>query len=73
MFDTPYVSTAKLERCSRIAERDPCKIGPEDIAVVTQYHAQVLKIRKLLRETGIPKGVMVTSVENIQGQVRFVP
>ena len=41
--------------------------------MVTQYHAQVLKIRKLLRETGIPKGVMVTSVENIQGQVRFVP
>ncbi|KAI1789430.1 P-loop containing nucleoside triphosphate hydrolase protein [Ganoderma leucocontextum] len=47
-------------------------IRPEDIAVVTQYHAQVLKIRKLLRETGIAKGVMVTSVENIQGQERPV-
>ncbi|KAM5541781.1 hypothetical protein V8D89_004510 [Ganoderma adspersum] len=47
-------------------------IRPEDIAVVTQYHAQVLKIRKLLRESDIPKGVMVTSVENIQGQERPV-
>ena len=39
--------------------------------MVTQYHAQVLKIRKLLRETDVPKGVTVTSVENIQGQVIF--
>ena len=43
-------------------------VGPEDIAVVTQYHAQVLKIRKLLRQAGM-EGITVTSVENIQGQV----
>ncbi|TBU41757.1 P-loop containing nucleoside triphosphate hydrolase protein [Dichomitus squalens] len=46
-------------------------VRPDDIAVVTQYHAQVLKIRKLLRDSGI-QGVMVTSVENIQGQERPV-
>ncbi|KAI0747144.1 P-loop containing nucleoside triphosphate hydrolase protein [Daedaleopsis nitida] len=46
-------------------------IQPKDIAVVTQYHAQVLKIRKLLRVEGL-QNVTVTSVENIQGQERPV-
>ena len=44
-------------------------VGPEDIAVITPYFAQARKIRLLLKQAGI-EGIMVCSVELIQGQVR---
>ena len=49
-------------------------LGYEDIGVIAPYHAQVVKIRKLLREMSAPgndgaKKVKVGSVEEFQGQV----
>ncbi|KAI0691003.1 P-loop containing nucleoside triphosphate hydrolase protein [Cerioporus squamosus] len=57
--------------CQALLEDRSHPIRAEDIAVVTQYHGQVMKIRKLLRQAGLD-GVTVTSVENIQGQERMV-
>ncbi len=39
-----------------------------EIGVITPYHAQVRKIRRLLRENGFTE-VKVGSVEEFQGQV----
>ena len=47
-------------------------LGYEDIGVIAPYHAQVLKIRRLLREKGKEgaQKIKVGSVEEFQGQVR---
>ncbi|RDX46185.1 P-loop containing nucleoside triphosphate hydrolase protein [Lentinus brumalis] len=57
--------------CQALLQDASYPIRAEDIAVVTQYHGQVMKIRKLLRQAGL-EGITVTSVENIQGQERMV-
>ena len=43
-------------------------LADRDIAVITPYHAQVLKIRAALK--GVADDVKVGSVEELQGQVR---
>ncbi|KAI0690995.1 P-loop containing nucleoside triphosphate hydrolase protein [Cerioporus squamosus] len=46
-------------------------LHPEDIGVIAPYHAQVRKIRRLLKDSGLGT-VKVGSVEEFQGQERRV-
>ena len=47
------------------------RLKDENIGVISPYHAQVMKIRTLLRKSY--GGVKVGSVEEFQGQVRLWP
>jgi helicase MOV-10 len=44
-------------------------IGPEEIGVITPYHAQRCKIMDLLYRDPKLRGITVGSVEEFQGQV----
>ncbi|KAH8113520.1 P-loop containing nucleoside triphosphate hydrolase protein [Phellopilus nigrolimitatus] len=53
-----------------LLEEKGLRLKPEDIGIISPYHAQVLKIRKLLQP--FAKETMVGSVEQYQGQERRV-
>ena len=44
--------------------------GPQDIGVITPYHAQTQKIASLVDRDDRLRGVTVGSIEQFQGQVR---
>lgn len=58
-----YVDRLRTDRRLRLKD--------EHIGVITPYHAQVMKVRVLLRKSY--GGVKVGSVEEFQGQVRLRP
>lgn len=47
-----------------------CFSGPEEIGIITPYHAQRCKIMDLLYRDPKLRGITVGSVEEFQGQVR---
>ena len=46
--------------------------GPQDIGVITPYHAQTQKIASLVDRDDRLRGITVGSIEQFQGQVRAV-
>ncbi|KAH9930501.1 P-loop containing nucleoside triphosphate hydrolase protein [Epithele typhae] len=64
-------ATEVMERIKSLLADAAHPVRPEDIAVITPYHAQGRKIRLLLKQSTI-EGVTVCSVEQIQGQERPV-
>lgn len=47
------------------------RLKDSSIGVITPYHAQAMKIRALLKKSGYD-GIKVGTVEDFQGQVRFL-
>jgi helicase MOV-10 len=54
-----------------IRRNQKLRLQDADIGIITPYHAQVMKIRTLLKEKNSPR-IKVGSVEEFQGQVRLI-
>jgi len=65
-------ATIVRKYCSSLIVDRKHKIKPEDIGIITPYHAQRWKIAQLLRRDPKLSGITVGSVEEFQGQERRV-
>ncbi|KAJ7434430.1 P-loop containing nucleoside triphosphate hydrolase protein [Mycena galericulata] len=70
-FNVSEASLVKKYVASLVVNRKP-RIRPEEIGVITPYHAQRCKIMDLLRSDPKLRGITVGSVEEFQGQERRV-
>ncbi|KAF5356601.1 hypothetical protein D9758_008284 [Tetrapyrgos nigripes] len=71
-FNIEEATLVKKYCSSLIGERKQGGVRPDDIAVITPYHAQRMKILNLLFRDPKLKDIKVGSVEEFQGQERKV-
>lgn len=67
-FFNPDEASVVKAYVERLREDRRFRLQDTQIGVITPYHAQVIKIRALLKKSGY-EGIKVGSVEEFQGQV----